>query len=454
MKTSRIDVSFTNIPILQLVALKKIILKSVKYLLLIPLLILFACSSNNHEDGYKLSFWSSSNNYEIKFSKTLIEKWNIQHPNDKIQYQPVPEGQSSEEIILAAVVGKTTSDIYSNMWQGSVEFYAKANILIPLDTLVGFNEFIYSRCDSATIKEITSDDGHIYQVPWKINPIITLYNHTVKSDLGIDEGPLTYSKFLKAGEKNKIDNSDDGYIDQWLGITSVKVVWYQRLFNFYPLYLAASNGLPLIENNKAAFNNEYAIEVFRFLQNIYINDYFTKDQEAATQDKFISQSVLTKFTGPWEINYLDKYKPEDLDYDFTNIPVPDDHEGPIYTYGDPKSIVVFNTCKDPQLAFDFVKTMVNISGDSLFLTLSNQLPRRKGIDTIAAFQDFYSNHPKHKVFAKQAKYVKGIDNCEVITEVLDIISQEYEACVLYNIKTPEKAIADAEKAVNVLLGAK
>jgi multiple sugar transport system substrate-binding protein len=212
--------------------------------------------------------------------------------------------------------------------------------------------------------------------------------------------------------------------------------------------------LPLIENNRAAFNNEYAIEVFQFLQDIYIENYFTKDQEAATQDKFISQSVFTKFTGPWEINYLNKFKAEDMDYDFTNIPVPDDHEGAIYTYGDPKSIVVFNTCEDPDLAFDFIKTMVNISGDSLFLALSYQMPRRKGIDTIPAFQDFFNNNPKFKVFAEQAKHVKGIDNCEVITEVLDIISQEYEACVLYNLKTPEKAIADAEKAVNVLLGAK
>ena len=415
---------------------------------------MFACSGSNKKKGYELSYWSSSNSSEIEFSKTLVENWNTLYPNDKIQYQPVPEGQSSEEIILAAVVGKTTSDIYSNMWQGSVEFYAKANILIALDTLNGFNEFIYSRCDSATIKEITSDDGHIYQIPWKINPIITLYNHVVKSDLKVGEGPLTYSKFLAAGKLNKKDNSGDGYVDQWLGITSTKVVWYQRLFNFYPLYLAASDGLPLIENNRAAFNNEYAIEVFQFLQDIYIDDYFTKDQEAATQDKFISQSVLTKFTGPWEINYLNKFKSEDMDFDFTNIPVPDDHVGPIYTYGDPKSIVVFNTCENPDLAFDFIKTMVNISGDSLFLALSFQMPRRTGIDTIPAFKEFFNNNPKFKVFAEQAKYVKGIDNCEVITEVLDIISQEYEACVLYNLKTPEKAIADAEKAVNVLLGAK
>ena len=429
-------------------------MKLFKYILFLQLLLLFACSSSNKKQGYKLSYWSSSNSGEIEFSKTLTDRWNLLHPNEKIHYQPVPEGQSSEEIILAAVVGKTTSDIYSNMWQGSVEFYAKANILVPLDTLAGFYEFIYSRCDTATIREITSDDGHIYQIPWKINPIMTLYNHAVQNDLGIGEAPLSYSKYFEAAEKIKKDNSGDGYVDQWLGITSTRTVWYQRLFNFYPLYLAASNGMPLIENNKAAFNNEHAIEVFRFLQEIYINDYFTKDQEAATQDKFISQNIFTKFTGPWEVKYLDKFKTEDMDYDFTNIPVPDGHEGPIYTYCDPKSIVIFNTCKYPGLAFDFIKTMVDTHGDSLFLALSNQLPRRAGIDTIAAFQDFFSNNPKLKVFAQQAKHVKGIDNCEVITEVLDIISQEYEACVLYNVKPPEKAIADAEKAVNVLLGAR
>ena len=68
------------------------------------------------------------------------------------------------------------------------------------------------------------------------------------------------------------------------------------------------------------------------------------------------------------------------------------------------------------------------------------------------FLDFFAQNPKVLTFAKQANYVKGIDNCEVIVEVFDIISQEYEACVIYNKKTPEKAIEDAARAVNVLLG--
>ena len=80
-----------------------------------------------------------------------------------IRFQPVPEGRSSEEIILAAVVGKTTPDIYSNIWQGDVEAYAQAGVLIPFDTLKGFNEFIYERCDSSVIEEIRSQDGKSIQ---------------------------------------------------------------------------------------------------------------------------------------------------------------------------------------------------------------------------------------------------------------------------------------------------
>lgn len=207
-------------------------MKLLKYILFLQLILLFACSSDKNKDGYNLSYWSSNNSGEIEFSRTMVDRWNSSHPNEKIHYQPVPEGQSSEEIILAAVVGKTTADIYSNMWQGSVEFYAKSNILVPLDTIPGFNSFINNRCDSLTISEITSSDGHIYQIPWKINPIMTLYNHSVHGDLKIDEGKLTYRTYFKAAKKFKKDNSGDGYIDQWLGITSTKTVWYQRLFNF------------------------------------------------------------------------------------------------------------------------------------------------------------------------------------------------------------------------------
>lgn len=424
-----------------------------RYLALSLVLIAFLLNScKSSEDNDQMLYWSSSNSQEITYSKKLLDDWNQKHPAKQIKFQPIPEGQSSEEIILASVVGKTTPDIYANMWQGSVEMFANAGVLIPFDTLDGFMEFIETRCSEEVINEITSNDGHIYQVPWKANPIITLYNKGMLAEEGIDSLPKTYSQYLEAGSKIELDQDGDGYIDRWVGYTSVKVIWYQRLFNFYPLYLAATDGAPLIKDNKAAFNNKYSIGIFYFLQELYDKNYFSRQQMQSAQDPFVMESVATLFTGPWQVPYLNKFKPEHLEYGFYSMIVPDDHEGPVYTYGDPKNIVIFNTCQDPQTAWDFIKTMIDKPGDLSLLEITGQFPRRKELSTDPFFADFLVANPDLDVFAQQVDYIKGVDNHELIVEILDIISQEYEASVIFNKKTPEKALADAEKAVNVILG--
>lgn len=416
-----------------------------------------ACQRDEATDGRRpLVFWCSNNGPEIAFAKEFTERWQRTRPDRPLRYQPIPEGQSSEEIILASVVGKTTPDIYANMWQGSVEMYAKAGVLVPLDTIPGFLEFMRNRCDSAVLREITSSDGHIYQVPWKVNPIMTLCNTGILPPGSSAGPPYTYGRYLRAGAQVQRDGDGDGYVDRWLGYTEVKALWYQRLFNFYPLYLAASGGAPLIEKKpgqpmRAAFNNRHAVAVFRFLQALYNQNYFARERLSATRDPFLDQRIATQFTGPWQVSYLEKFGEPGLEYQFYPMPVPDGHQGPVFTYGDPKNIVMFNTCRDPKAAWEFIRTLIEPSGDLRLLELTGQFPRRKNLDRDPFFTPYLAKNPRLKPFAEQARYIKGVDNCEVIVEVFDIISQEYEACVIFNRKTPEAAIADAARAVDVLL---
>jgi len=409
-------------------------------------------SCNGHEQNENtITFWSSNASQEILFSEYFVDKWNEEH-SEKIVSQPIPEGQSSEEVIMAAVVGRTTPDIYANMWQGLVEMYAKSGVLVPLDTINGFTDFIRARSGEAVLKEITSADGHIYQIPWKINPLMTIYNEKKIALLGLDAVPTTYSTYLKAGKDFSKDTDGDGYVDKWIGDTEVKNIWHQRLNNFYPLYLAASHGAPLIKDNKAVFNNEYAIGVFNFLQTIYREGYFAKESNTVGSDKFLAGHTATKWTGAWDVSYLDRYKEDDFEYNIAHLPVPDGHQGAVYTYADPKNIVLFNTCKNPTLAWEFIKTMIDESGDLKFMELSGQIPRRQQIKENEIFQLFLDKNPKIVPFIDQSNYVYGTDNCEVLIEVLDIISQEYESCVIHDKKTPTQAIADASRAVDVLLG--
>ncbi len=258
-----------------------------------------SCSSRSSQEENQILFWCSNNNQEIKLCTEISDLWNKNNPSNAIHLQPIPEGQSSEEVILAAVVGKTTPDIYANMWQGNVEMYAHSGVLVPLDTLNGFLDFIKARCDSAAIKEITSSDGHIYQIPWKVNPIMTIYNKNLFKEHDINALPETYSSYIGAAQAFKDNCLKKGLGDQnRFGYTEVKSIWYQRLFNFYTLYIAASNGAPLIVQNKAAFNNKYAIGVFSFLQKLYANGYFSKESNSASTDPFVMQTIATKWTGP------------------------------------------------------------------------------------------------------------------------------------------------------------
>jgi multiple sugar transport system substrate-binding protein len=412
--------------------------------------ILASCSDENDNDN-TLLYWSSNNPSEIELARYLVTQWNEANPGmTTIKFQPVPEGRSSEEIILAAVVGKTTPDIYSNIWQGDVEALAQAGVLIPFDSLDGFIDFIYERCDSNVVEEIKSLDGHIYQIPWKTNPIMMIYNKNIFRALGLNNPPHSYSDYLAGSELFKEDIDGDGYVDRWFGYSNVLVTWWQRFFDFYTFYLAASGGAHLVENNKAVFNNEHAIGVFSFLKKLYDNEYFTREVLGTKDDKFLSSVIATRFTGPWDIIRYEKFKPEGFEYDFSTIPVPDGFEGPIYTYGDPKNIVIFNTCSNPQYAWEFIKFMMSKENDLKLLEITTQLPRRKHLDTDSLYMNYFTANPKMKTFAKQSKYVKGTDSSPILKEVFDLISQEYEACVIYGVKSPEQAINDAANAVNLL----
>lgn len=408
------------------------------------------CSRNDNTQRNKITYWSSNNTDEITFAEMIVDQWNSGQSGPVVHVQPVPEGQSSEEVILAAAVGNTTPDIYSNMWQGDVEFYARSGRLVPLDTIPGFLQFIYERCDSAVVKEITSDDGHIYQVPWKINPIMIIYNENIFKVAGYSTPPLTYDGFFKAAQRMKDRNI-------WIGYSEVIVTWWQRLFDFYPFYLAASDGGKLVDGNRVVFNNEYAVRTFGFLKTLYDNGYMPRERISAQQDPFLSGVIATRFTGPWEIVHAEKFKPDGFEYSYAPLPVPgisrtnNTEQEITYTYGDTKNIVIFNTCRNVNAAWNFIKLMLSRKNELLLLKTTAQLPRRKDLETDPEFIEFFRNNPKMQPFARQARFVRGPDNCPVLKEIFDIISQEYEACVIYGRKTPRQAVKDAADAAQLLL---
>ncbi|MGH7495129.1 MAG: extracellular solute-binding protein [bacterium] len=409
--------------------------------------LFFACGSNYEHNlaRRELLYWSANNPYEQELAREIVAKWNVLHPDMPVRHQPIPEGQSSEEVILAAIAGRTTPDIYSNTWPGDVEFYVRARALVALDQFADFDSTIASRCRAEMIGQSCALDGHVYQMPWKTNPVMLMYNVKLFQRVGFVRAPATYSEYLAAGKKLRDE------LSCWLGIRDIRVLWWQRFFDFYPLYLAASGGKGLVHGDSVLFEDESAVAVMNFLQTIYCEGYFPKQKMTTTADFFLLGKTASRFNGPYEISHAEKFKPAGFEYDFAPLPVPDGYKGPVYTYGDLKNIVIFSTCQQPRAAWEFVKFMVSRRSDLRLLEMTSQLPLRKGLVSDSLFSGYFAENPHMIAFARQAEHVRGIDQSPVMKEIFDAISQEYEAAVVYSAKSPERAVQDAARRVKLIM---
>jgi len=398
----------------------------------------------------EMVYWSSNNQDEINLARVVVTEWNALHPDMKVKHQPVPEGESSEEVILAAVVGKTTPDIYSNMWPGDVASYVRAGQLVNFDRFADFDSVSFDRFSPDHIEQSRSKDGHVYQILWKTNPVMLIFNTKMFRYAGVIE-PRTYSDYLKAGSRISRDTDGDGYMDRWVGITDIRARWRDRLFDFYPLYIAASGGRTLIKNGEVIFDNEYAVGVFRFYRDLYKNGYFPKEITTGRRDFFLSELAGSRIVGPWEVIHTEKFKPEGFQYDFIHVPVPDGTQEPVYTYGDMKSIVIFKNSKHPNQAWEFVKFLINRKNDLRLIKIATQLPLRKTLLKDPLYKNYFKNNPKMVKFALQARYIRNVDESPTLKEVFDAISQEFEACVVYGAKTPKQAVHDAASRARLVL---
>ena len=397
----------------------------------------------------EITYWPAPNTQEIELAETLVLAWNKLHPEIPVRMQPIPVSQSTEEVLLAAIAGKTTPDVCSNIWPGALHDYTQAGGLVSLDQFSDFDSVVNSRTPRELLATFQSSDSHYYQLPWKTNPVMMFYNARLFREAGVDSIPRTYSEYLAAAKKVTRDIDGDGEIDVWMGERDIRPIWWQRLFDFYPFFIGASGGSTLFRDNEVGFENQAAIDVFAFFQECYTRRYFPKTFFQGG-DPFNLEKKATNFAGPWQVAQVQKFAPH-IKFGVVPLPVPDSHTGPVYTSGDYKNIAIFSTTRHPREAWEFVKFLVNPGHDLLLLRIANQIPVRGDLLTNQIFSEYFAQNPVMVSFARQVPYTRGMDAVPDLQEIFDAISQEYEACAVYGRKSPAEGIRDAAERTRVII---
>jgi multiple sugar transport system substrate-binding protein len=400
-----------------------------------------------------LTYWPAANPVEVRLAQELAGRWNERHPSIQVRVQPLPAGRSSEEVLLAAIVGRATPDLCSNISAALLARLVRARGVLRLDTLAPTAARLTERASGDMLQPLRSPDGGIYTVPWKANPLMLMYDVDRLREAGVTP-PRTHAELLAALRRLARDRDGDGRRDQWGLWAPLKVTWFERFFDFYPLYLAGSNGRTLLADGRVAFDDPAAVAALQVLRQGFAEGLLPRANFEG-RDPFVDGTVAMKMVGPWFVVELESMKRPGFRYDVAPVPVPDTlpADATPYAFADLKGLVIFAGTRHPEAAARFAAWLTSPEADRLLLTSAAQLPYRRGLAEDPAFAEALARWPTLPAYAKTVEHSRDVDLHPDIVEVFDILSEAYEAGAIYGKVPAEKAIRDAALEVGKVIGA-
>jgi multiple sugar transport system substrate-binding protein len=399
-----------------------------------------------------LTYWPAANPIEVKLADQLTAQWNAENPDVQVRVQPLPAGRSSEEVLLAAIVARSTPDVSSNVSSALLARLVRANGVVRLDNRIATAARLEERATPAMLASLRLPDGGIYAFPWKTNPEMLMYNVDLFKAAGVTP-PRTHTELLKAMRRLARDTDGDGRIDRWALWAGLKTTWYERFYDFYPLYLASSGGTTLVNRGRVVFDNPAAVSALALLRQGFNEGTLPRSNFALGRDPFADGTVAMKIIGPWFVREMVQMGVRDLHYDVTPIPPADDADpSKSFAFADMRSIAVFSTTRHPDEAARFVAFLTSPAADRALIEIASQLPYRRGLASDPRFTSSLARWPTLVTYATYVERARDIDIDPDIVEIFDLLSEAYEEAAVYGTvpvrQALDKAAGEARKVID------
>ncbi len=388
-----------------------------------------------------ITVWFSNNEQEVAWGNEVTDQWNAENPDQQVTAQEIPAGSSSEEAITAAITAGTAPCLVYNISPAAAPQWERQGGLVDLTIMEGGEDYLTER-GGELVEGYRGQDGGLFQVPWKSNPVMVMYNKEIFSEAGIDpENPDmdTFEKFTSNAQQIVDSGAADAAI--WPAPTSE---FFQSWFDFYPTYLAQTDGTNLVEDGEATFNDEDGEAVMEFFRGLY--EQGLAPQEASNDDAMGTGASAMQMAGPWAIASYDGQ----IDYGFMPVPT-QDGKAPedIYTFADAKNISMFTSCENTGTAWEFLKFTTSEEADGAFLEATGQMPMRPGLED--TYPDYFEANPNYVAFADQAARTVDVPSVPNSVEMWQDFRDEYSAAVIFGTTPIPDALSAAEESVNSLI---
>lgn len=385
-----------------------------------------------------IKIWYSNNESEVKWAKAMAESWNDAHPDEKIDAQEIPAGKSSEEVIGAAITAGTAPCLVFNTAPAAVSQFQEQGGLVALDDFPDGLQYIRNRAGDRA-DHYKSADGKLYQLPWKSNPIVLLYNKDMFAAAGLHpENPKlgTHQELLDTARTLVSSGAAPNAI--WPSPASD---FFHAWFDFYAFYAANTDGTPLVKEGKATFDSEHGMQVATLLRTLYQENLASKDVYQG--DPFMDGRAAMALAGPWAIAaYQDQLN-------WGAVPVPAvEAKASTATFSDARSVAMYSACRNQGTAWEVLKFATSKERDGELLTQTGQMPFRK--DLTAAYPEYFAENPAYMPFAEQTARMVDVPNVPNSIEIWQTFRTAYSKAVIFGNESIETAFRGAADRINQL----
>ena len=423
-----------------------------KRIAVLALMLVLAGGALGVAERISVTFWSAPHPPQEVFWRSMAEKFNAIQDEIHVYVTAMVEAPTSEATILAAIAGGKAPAGSENIFPGFGGVLAEANALVPLDTLPGFDELIEKRAMVGIIDAWRFADGHVYILPIYANAMLFAWRIDILRELGFDAPPTTYGGIMEVGEALK-----ERYPDKYVLARDelVDPTWWQRWFDFFMLYYAASDGQPFITGNEVTADDDAVIEVFKFYRDLNEKGYLLT---AEVLHPFETGLSIWTDHGPWTFPVWREMWPE-LRLGETFVlappPLPDDVDLPYAkTFADAKGLVIYaQRSEAEQLAiWEFIRwVFADPIHDREWVDTTGMLPLREDVATNPVFARVFDLHPELLPYAEQMPYAVPAITHPKFADIQTALGEEGLIPVIEGVKTPEQGWADAKAAIEAIL---
>jgi putative chitobiose transport system substrate-binding protein len=388
-------------------------------------------------------FWFGESEAFANFLNGLIEDFEEENPNIKIEGENVPFEVYPSKLETSIASGDPADIMCLNPTMMGT--FIPAGALLPLDEYANMDDLMnnYSPLQTEEVPNMDTEEGRTFGITWWTNTFLPIYRPSVFEAAGIDEYAKTPDEFVEMVKKLTYEDNY-GY-----AFMTTPGNWAEALYDMTAWVYGL--GGSWMKESLPNLNSNEVIEAMGYLKELYDANVTPKEMAKGDYRKmFAVGKVGTLIDGPFVYSMAKGWNSDiEDDYVAVNLPFPEQTSTAVLWCG-----AVPVESEHPEEAVKFIEFFSSYEQSQQMTLLTGVMPTR--IDVIeddAFLEELLSIYPHFKIYLDHIPYTKLSTppgtSPETLNEVAKIWGKYYERILFENMDITEAMNMAQEEAMDL-----